>query len=174
MGKKVLLNILKGGALGALTFVGLFIIGILVEVANLGCAILTCDCDRNFVFDWNMGNLANLLLLCVLAGAIVGLCYGFFKAKQDDSQEALRKKAILAEERRKQQVKWASEVKKKALDVNSACSNNKIYDKPLVSATYKSSSQMSEIVKELAKAAEKQGKIDSLAEEISQKGGVSV
>ena len=58
--------------------------------------------------------------------------------------------------------------------MNNTCSRNKTSDKPLVSTTYKANAQMTEIMNELTKVAEKQGKVDSLAEELSKKGGASV
>lgn len=163
---------IKGAAYGGLGAVGLFIAGFVLEIANFGCAILTCDCDKPMMFDWS--GMWSLLLICVIGGAVIGLFYGFYKAKEASDADAARIAAENSEEARKQRAKWASEVKQKALNVNNTCSRNKTSDKPLVSTTYKANAQMTEIMNELTKVAEKQGKVDSLAEELSKKGGASV
>lgn len=163
---------IKGAAFGGLGAVGLFVAGFLLELANLGCAILTCDCNKPMIFDWS--GMWSLLLICVIGGAVIGLFYGFYKAKEASDADAARIAAETSEEARKQRAKWASEVKQKALNVNNTCSRNKTSDKPLVSTTYKANAQMTEIMNELTKVAEKQGKVDSLAEELTKKGGASV
>lgn len=171
MGKTILYT-LKGAAIGAGGAVCLFIAGFFIELLNLGCAILTCDCDKPMVFDWS--GMWGLLLICVIGGAIIGLFYGIYKAKEESDAETARKNAEASEEARKQRVRWAGEVKQKALNVNNTCSGNKSSNKPLVSTTYKSAAQMTDILNELTTVTEKQGRIDSLAEELSKKGGASV
>lgn len=169
---KILWWMIKGAAFGGIGAVGLFIAGFVLEIVNLGYAILTCDCDKPMFFDWS--GMWSLLLICVIGGAVIGSFYGFYKAKEESDADAARIAAENSEEARKQRVKWASEVKQKALNVNDTCSRNKKSDKPLVSTTYKASAQMTEIINELTKVAEKQGKVNSLAEELSEKDGVSV
>lgn len=168
---KAIINAFKGAAIGIGSAICLFIVGFCIEVLNLGCAILTCDCDKPTVFDWS--GMWSLLAICTIAGAVIGCVYGIYKAKQDSDAEAARRKAESSEEARKQRVKWAGEIKQKALNVNNICSGNKTGDKPLVSTTYKSTSQMTEIINELTRVTEKLGKVDSLAEELSKKGGAS-
>lgn len=46
---KTILNTLKGAAFGAIGAVCLFIAFLFVELLNVGCAILTCDCDKPMV-----------------------------------------------------------------------------------------------------------------------------
>lgn len=168
----ILWCMIKGAMYGGLGAGGLFVAGFVIEFLNMGCAILTCDCDKPMVFDWS--GMWSLLLICIIGGAVIGLCYGFYKAKEASDADAARLAAANSEEARKQRAKWASEVKQKALNVNNTCSKNKTSDKPLVSTTYKANTQMTEIMNELTKVAEKQGKVDSLAEELSKKGGASV
>lgn len=163
---------IKGAAYGGIGCVGLYVVGFCIEFLNMGCAILTCDCDKPMIFDWS--EMWSLLLICIIGGAVIGLFYGFYKSKEASDADAARLAAENSEEARKQRAKWASEVKQKALNVNNTCSRNKTSDKPLVSTTYKASTQMTEIMNELTKVAEKQGKVDSLAEELSKKGGASV
>lgn len=157
------------GACGAIVVV---VIGFCIEFLNVGCAILTCDCNREFVFAWSGGGVFGVFLLCIIGGAIIGSIYGLCKAKEFSDAELARKNAENTEEARKQRVKWASEVKQKALNVNNICSKNKEADKPLVFTDYKANDQMIYIMSELTKIAELQGKIDSLIEELSEKGGI--
>lgn len=115
----------------------------------------------------------NCMLYSTLISTGLGAIYGFFLTLQD--KNAAQRAAELEESAsaKKQRVIWASEVKQKALNVNNTCSRNKTFDKPLVSTTYKANAQMTEIMNELTKVAEKQGKVDALAEELSKKGGAS-
>ena len=86
-------------------------------------------------------------------------------------EEAARKSAENSEAARQQRVKWAEEIKQKALTVSRTCDKNKSSDMPLVSTTYQASSQMEGIVSELTKVAELQGKVDSIADDLTKKGG---
>lgn len=171
MGKTVLYT-LKGAILGTVGAVCLYVAGFFIEFLNFGCAILTCDCDKPMVFNWS--GMWGVLIICVIGGAVVGLFYGIYKEKEERDAETARRNAENSEEARKQRVKWAGEIKQKALNVSITCSGNKAGDKPLVSTTYKANTQMTEIMNELTRVAEKQGKVDSLAEELSKKGGVSL
>lgn len=116
----------------------------------------------------------NCMLYSILISTGIGAIYGLFLTMQD--KNAAQKAALLSQsaEAKKQRAAWASEIKQNALKVTNTCTQNKVSDKPLVSTTYKANTQMSEIVNELAKVAEKQGKIDSLADELSKKGGASL
>lgn len=166
---KTILHTLKGAGLGAMGAVCLFVAGFFIEFLNLGCAILTCDCDKPTVFDWS--GMWGFLLVFIIGGAVVGFIYGIYKAKEESDAEIARRNAANSEEARKQRVKWAGEVKQKALNVNAICIDNKAADKPLVFTTYKANAQMAEIIDELTRVAEKQGKVDSLAEELSKNVG---
>ena len=72
---------IRGAAFGGLGAVGLFIVGFVLEIAHFGCAILTCDCDKPMMFDWS--GMWSLLFTCVIGGAVIGLFYGFYKAKEE-------------------------------------------------------------------------------------------
>ena len=168
MGKTILYT-LKGAVAGAAGAMCLFVAVFFIELLNVGCAILTCDCDKPTVFEWS--GMWGLLLICVIGGAVVGLFYGIYKGKEERNAETARRNAANSEEAHKRRVKWAGEVKQKALNVNNTCSGNKTADKPLVSTTYKANTQMTEIINELTRVAEKQGKVDSLADELSKKSG---
>lgn len=116
----------------------------------------------------------NCIIFSTAICTLIGGAYGTFQTLQD--QNAAQKVAELEQSTsaKKQRATWANEVKQKALNVNNTCSKNKASYKPLVSTTYKSNAQMTEIINELTKIAEKQGKVNSLAEELSKKGGASV
>lgn len=165
MGKTIIYT-LKGAAAGAAGAVCLFVIGFVIEFFNFGWAILTCDCDKEMVFDWS-GTLG-LFLICVIGGAVLGLFYGMYKAKQERDIEAARIKAANSEEARIQRVKWAGEIKQKALSVNNICTSKRAAIQPLVSTKYQLENQATEIMNELTKVAEKQGQVNIIVEEISE------
>ena len=90
------------------------------------------------------------------------------------SDEAARlRDAANSEEARKQRIKWAGEVKQKALNVANTCDKNSKDYKPLISPTYQADSQMKSIINELADVAELKGKVDAMANDTKSKGGVS-
>ena len=165
---------LAGAGIGAGVALILYVLGFGVELLNCACQILTCNCDGGDAIPgmWSGDSFGHVLLFCTIAGAVIGLIYGIYKMKAAADEEAARRNAENSEEARKQRVKWADEVKQKALNVNNTCERNKSSDKPLVSTSYESSSQMRDIMNELTKAAELQGKVDSIADEMTKKGGV--
>lgn len=169
-----ILWMLGGAAAGAGVALALYLLGFGVELVNCACNILTCNCDGGDAIPgmWNGDSFFNVLLFCSIGGAVIGLIYGIYKMKSAADEETARRNAEYSEEARKQRVKWADEAKTKALNVNNICERNKSADKPLVSTTYQASSQMKEIMNELTKVAELQGKVDSIADELSKKGGV--
>lgn len=114
------------------------------------------------------------LLFSTIIGAVIGIAYGFFQTIQDRNaaQKAAEQNQSAAAKR--QRINWASEVKQKSLNVYTTCVKNKEAERALVSTAYKANIQMLEIMNELVKVSEKQGKVDSLAEELSKRGGASV
>lgn len=169
-----ILCMLAGAGIGAGVALILYVLGFGVELLNVACQILTCNCDGGDAIPemWSGGSFGHVLFFCAIAGAVVGLIYGFYKMKAAADEETARRNAENSEEARKQRVKWADEAKQNALNVNNTCERNKSADRPLVSTTYQSGSLMKEIINELTKAAELQGKVDSIADELSKKGGV--
>ena len=168
-----ILWMLGGAAAGAGVALILYVLGFGVELVNCACQILTCNCDGGDAIPgmWSGDSFLHVLLFCTIGGAVIGLIYGIYKMKAAADEETARRNAENSEEARKQRVKWADKAKQNALNVNNTCERNKSVDKPLVSTTYQASSQMKEIMNELTKAAELQGKVDSIADELSKKGG---
>lgn len=163
---------LKGAGLGGLGAIGLFVAGFFFELMNIGIAIITCDCDAEYLFDWS--GMFGLLLFCIIGGAIVGAFYGFYLVKVANDEEAARLSAAQSEEARRQRIKWAGEVKQKVMSLNKTCSDYAASDTPLISADYKANAEMSKILNELNRLAETEGQVDALAEELSGKGEASV
>lgn len=166
--EKTILYTIKGAVAGAIGAGCLFVVGFFIELLNEGWAILTCDCDRKMVFDWS--GMWGLLLLCIIGGAVIGMVYGIYKAKEESDAERARRDAEKSEAARKQRIKWANEVKQKALNVNNMCEENSRNISPLVNSIYKADAQMELILSEFANASELMGKIDAIAEDV-QKGG---
>lgn len=172
----VIISTLIGAGIGALISVLLYVLGFCTELVNCACQIISCDWNGGDLIPamWQGGTFFNVLIFCSICGAIIGFIFGIFAEKSSRDKALAERNAKLSEEARKQRVKWADEIKQKALSVNNTCSGNKSSNKPLVSTTYKSVAQMTEILNELTTVTEKQGRVDSLAEELSKKGGASV
>lgn len=165
--------IVGGVIIGAGIAIVLYILGFGIEFINCACNIITCNCDGGDALPqmWENGAFGSVITFCMICGAVLGMIYGIIKAKMKKDEEIAKRNAEIAEEERKQRVEWANEIKKKALDVNNICNKNKSQNKPLVHTSYKAEAQMKEIMNELTKVAEIQGKIDSIAEELSKKEG---
>lgn len=170
-----ILSMLAGAGIGAVVAVALYILGFGVELINCACQIITCDCDGGDAIPamWEGGSFVSVLMFCAIAGAVIGLIYGIYKMKIASDEAARLRDAANSEEARKQRIKWAGEVKQKALNVANTCDKNAKDYKPLISPTYQADSQMKSIINELADAAELRGKVDAMANDTKSKGGVS-
>lgn len=163
------MRIVKYAVLGAL--VGLCV-AFLVGIDTLCSGNATCaNGCKEFINDPKelVGILGVILIFAVFGGI-----FGMIQTVQDN--DAVQKATELEQRAfaEKQRAIRASDVKQKALNLSNTCSKNKSDDKPLVTATYEANVKMAEIMNELVKVAEKQGKVDSVAEELSKKGGASV
>lgn len=167
---KIILNTLKGAGCGALAAIGLVILGACAEIFNIGYAILSCDCDREMLFEWL--KVWILVVICIAGGAIIGLFYGIFKAKQEDNIKRKKKNTENKEIELKQRTKYAEELKQEAKKAYEICSRNRTNDKRLNSIKYKTSEQMAEIMNELTKVTEQQGRMNAMAEELRKDGRI--
>ncbi len=170
-----ILAMLAGAGIGAGVAIVLYILGFGIELINCACQIITCDCNGGDAIPamWEGGSFMSVLLFCTIAGAVIGLIYGIYKMKVASDEEARRRAAADSEEAKKQRIKWAGEVKQKALSVANTCEKNAKDYKALISPNYKADSQMDTIMKELANAAELKGKVDAMANDTKTKGGAS-
>lgn len=164
----ILICIIVGAIIGAVVAFGLFF------VTNLGaevCSGFNClfGCGFNCHGIEGGSSFSNLLRFCVIGGAIIGLVFGICLKKADREAEVAEVNRKIAH---RQGIARVSEIKEKATNVNIACNENKLLNKPLVSITYIADSQMNDIMNELVNMAELQGKVDALAEELSE-GGVA-
>ena len=168
------LAMLAGAGIGAgVAIVIIYILGGVLEILSCFCQILTCDFDGGSSSVWGEGAFLSVFLFCTIAGAAIGLIYGIYKMKEKSDSEARKKAAIDSEEAKKQRIKWASEVKQKALSVANVCDKNAKEYKPLITPSYKADAQMDLIINELANAAELKGKLDAMANDTKTKGGAS-
>lgn len=167
---KIILNTLKGAGCGALAAIGLVILGACAEIFNIGYAILSCDCDREMLFEWS--KVWILVVICIAGGAIIGLFYGIFKAKQEDNIKRKKKNTENKEIELKQRTRYAEELKQEAKKAYEICSRNRTNDKRLNSIKYKTSEQMAEIMNELTKVTEQQGRMNAMAEELRKDGRI--
>lgn len=172
---KAIITTLAGACIGAIAAIALYILGFCVELLNCACQIITCDCDGGDAIPimWEGGTFWSILLFCTIAGAVIGLIYGIYKMKAESDEEARRRAAAESEAAKNQRIKWAGEVKQKALSVANICEKNAKEYKAPISPIYKANSQMDVIMKELANAAELKGKVDAMANDTKTKGGAS-
>ena len=170
-----ILAMLAGVGIGICVALALYVLGFSVELLNCACQIITCNCDGGDAIPamWKGGSFWSVLLFCAIAGAVIGLVYGIYKMKVESDEEARCRATANSEEEKQQRIKWAGEVKQKALSVASTCDKNAKEYKALISSTYKADVQMDAIINELANAAELKGKVDAMANDTKMKGGVS-
>lgn len=159
-----------GAATGGVLCVILFVYGLFAEAWNCLCDCFGgCD-SLPEVNSW----LTFLFVFLICTG--IGFMIGLFSSLNDRSarleDEAAKRAAANSEEAKRQRIKWAGEVKQKALSVATTCEKNAREYKPLITPTYKADSKMDEIMKELANAAELKGKVDAMAND-TKKGGAS-
>ena len=170
-----ILSMLAGAGIGAGVALALYVLGFGVELLNCACQIITCDCDGGDAIPamWEGGSFWSVLLFCTIAGAVIGLIYGIYKMKVASDEAARLRDAANSEEAKKQRMKWAGEVKQKALSVANTCDKNAKAYKPLITPEYKANAQMDSIINELANASELKGKVDAMANDTKTKGGAS-
>ncbi|MGN0150368.1 MAG: hypothetical protein ACI4C7_09000 [Clostridia bacterium] len=167
-----ILCVLAGAGIGLGVSIVLYILGFVVEILNCACQIISCKCDGSdaLPFMWNGDTFFHVLLFCTIGGAVIGLIVGICKMKIAADEKTAKRNAANSEEARRQRERWAGEVKQKALNINNSCTSNNNTSKTIVSTSFKASLQMKEIMDELTKAAEIQGKVDSISNELAAGG----
>ena len=169
----LLMYVLGGAAAGAGVAVVLYLLGFGVELVNCACNILACNFNPDDAIPgmWSGEAFGRVLFFCAIGGAVIGMIYGLFKMKSEADALAEEQRAESSKEEKAQQQKWASELKKEAQEAVKVCDRNMNTERPLVSTAYQAGEEMKTILNELAKAAELQGLVDSIADELTQKGG---
>ncbi len=168
----VIIYTLSGAVIGAVTTIGLYILGFGIELLNCAYNIITCNCDGGDAIPgmWSGGSFISVLIFCSIGGAVIGFIYGLVKIKAENDAEKARLDAENSEVAKNQRQKWASEVKQKALSVSNTCDSNTKNIRNLIQVNYKSKDRMEEILKELSNASELRGKIDAMAEDVKNGG----
>lgn len=167
-----ILCLLAGAGIGAGVAIALYILGGCIEILNCACQIATCNCEGDSAMPgiWQGDVFWHVLLFCVIGGAIIGLIVGLCKMKAAADEEAAKRNLANSEEAKRQRQKWAGQIKQRVLQITNSCEQNKSVDKTLVSTTYKSSNLMKDIMQELTKVSEMQGKVDAISNELNKKG----
>ena len=166
----IFLCLLAGAGIGLGASIVIWLLSLVWSILSCGCNILSCNWNASSPDPMSGDAFLHVMLFCVIGGAIIGLIVGIAKTKAKADEEAAKRNAANSEEARRQRVKWAGEVKQKALQLNNSCTSNNKTNKTIVSTTFKSSLQMKEIMDEINKAAEIQGKVDSISNELSAGG----
>lgn len=167
----IIISILIGALLGVGLAGALYILMLGKDFIDISVAFFT---DRNsgdiFLESSTRFLTLNLVLVCIISGAIIGFVYGLIRLKNKNAAEAARRNIENSEVAKKQHEKWAEEVKSKALKVYNKCEINNENIVPLIQAEYKADSQMNSILCEMREISELKGQIDSLAEDIKEGG----
>lgn len=162
--------VLMGAGIGAIIAIGLFVLGFAIEILNIGCAIITCNCNQSMVFDWSGSNIWSLIWMFAAGGAIIGLFYGIFSYRLEKENEKEKKSAEEIEKARRLRISWASSLKQQVLDGYNICVKNQTQNESLVDISYKADIQMNYIMDELIKINEQQAKINLITNELTNKG----
>lgn len=174
---KILKNTFIGAAIGfGISLIACWIVGC-EEIASCFmsclCGALCGGSSESCSDVLAEPKIMNCLIYITLIGAVIGCIYGIYQWKTADNLMKRKKLEESSEQARQQRVKWAGEVKQKALNIANTCEKNAKGYKALISPNYKSDSQMDAIIKELANAAELKGKVDAMANDTKTKGGAS-
>ena len=94
------------------------------------------------------------------------------QAKQEDNVKRKKKNTENKEIELKQRTRYAEELKQEAKKAYEICSRNRTNDKGLNLIKYKTSEQMTEIMNELTKVTEQQGRMNAMAEELRKDGRI--
>lgn len=167
----IFLCLLAGAGIGLGVSVVIWILSFIWSLLNCTCNILSCNWNASVPDPMGGDAFLHTLLFCVIGGAIIGLIVGIVETKAKIDEETAKRNAANSEEARRQREIWAGEVKQKALNISNSCTSNNNTSKTIVSTSFKASLQMKEIMDELTKAAEIQGKVDSISNEL-EAGGI--
>lgn len=159
-----------GAAVGAGLCILLFIYELLAETWNCmcdcigGCYLPEVSTGLTFLF---------VFVACVIIGFMIGLFSAFSDRRNRLDEEGKRSKEQAAAAAKQQRMKWASEVKRKSLEVANTCDKNYKNIQPLIHPQYKAETLISSILTEMANISELQGKVEAMAEDVKMKGGTS-
>lgn len=170
---EIIMGILAGAGIGGVAAIALYLLGFVVEIFNLACMIVSCDCDRGdaLPFMWDFTVFLKVMLFCAVSGAIIGLIYGACRYKERLEKDEFYASREHAESVRRQEIRWAEEYRKKAQVANTVCENNLNLYKFPVKADYLAEKKMTAIIDVLAEASELQGRMNTVADEVLEMGG---
>lgn len=166
----IFLCLLAGVGIGLGAAIAIWLLSLVWSLLSCACNIASCNWNGSSADPMGGDAFLHVLLFCVIGGAVIGLIVGIVKTKAKYDEEAAKKNFANSEEARRQRERWAGEVKQKALTLNNTCNSNNNTSKTIVSTSFKASLQMRDIMNELTKAAEIQGKVDSLHNELTAGG----
>lgn len=111
----------------------------------------------------------HFIYAALMGGALIGVVSWVIMLRVLKAEEEERKEAEKLKEDYKRRVRWAdtAAIHKKAENVRDICKDNYALDKQVVQVSYEADLQMNAILKNLAKATELQGKVNQMAEELS-------
>lgn len=102
------------------------------------------------------------IIFCIVA-LVLGMIQIIRSKAESEKKENLKKE-------KDWRIQWAKELKQEAKNVADICTRNKQTNKMPVAITYEADLQMSKIINELTMMAELKGKVDAMADSISEEG----
>lgn len=112
-----------------------------------------------------------ILLYSIIGCAVIGIIVLINKKVKKNDADSAHMLADRSDEVRQIKEKWTEKVKQKAKSVSTICDSNEAYEGQIVFTKYQADSVLSDIMYELEKTAELQGKVNSIADELRGKGG---
>lgn len=90
--------------IGAIIAVSLYALGVVIELGNCACGILTFDCDRGdaLPFMWSLNSFMMCIIWTTIGGAVIGGIYGASVGIQEKNARDAAKNAEILEKAKRQ------------------------------------------------------------------------
>ena len=158
--------------IGMIVAAGLYVLGFIVELGNIACAILTCDCDRGdaLPFMWSWDSFKVCFLWTTIGGTVIGGIYGAAVGIQERNDRLAKWRRDNDERALAERQGNATNIKKMLNERLSAARNTKkIVDEYAISTTFISSSVQKKGWKMLKEARDLNSDLLGILEELNDR-----
>lgn len=158
--------------IGMIVAVALYALGFVVELGNIACAILTCDCDRGdaLPFMWSWDSFKTCFLWTTIGGTIIGGIYGATVGIQERNDRLAKWKRDNDERALAERQGNATNLKKMLNErISSSRNTKKIVDEFKINTTFVSSSVQKKSWKMLKEARDINSELQGILEELDDK-----
>lgn len=110
---KIFKYLFYGLFIGAIIAVALYALGVVIELGNCACGILTCDCDRGdaLPFMWSWNSFWTCMAWTTIGSAVIGGIYGASLGIQEKRERDAALSAEALEKAKKQREHNAATLK---------------------------------------------------------------